>query len=81
MNAECVVPRSEKVAIALSKLTSKEKRQLEKATDGYYQGGEMLQEPLRSRAVTLELAYRSSGRLRADVYKVLRGDDVFFVNE
>ena len=79
MSVERVVSRQEKVADSLSKLSEREKIQLEKASDGKFLGGDALPDPLRSKAVDLELAYRSSGRLKPDVYKMFQGDVALMV--
>ncbi len=72
--------REKEVANGLSKLNPHELRQLEGAADGNYLGGDVLNESIRSKAVGLKLAYSSSGRLRADVYKMLRGDDAIIAS-
>ncbi|OGZ68988.1 MAG: hypothetical protein A3D44_00285 [Candidatus Staskawiczbacteria bacterium RIFCSPHIGHO2_02_FULL_42_22] len=67
--------RSQAVAGALSELSEMERAELKDAAGGFWEGGEPVSEPLRAKVAKLELVYRGSGRLRPDVYKMLRGDD------
>lgn len=70
-----LINREREIANGLATLTPVEKMLLEKASDGRFLGGDIVDKSLRSRAAIQKLAYHSTGRLRADVYKMLRGDD------
>jgi len=69
------IPRSDEIALALSKLTPVERSRLEKAATGPYEGGDALTGSTRLKAVELGLAHESTGRLRVDAYKILCGDE------
>ena len=71
--------RIEHIHEALGKLNDTERAHLQRAADGPLLGGDPLNEPLRGKVVDMELAFKSSGRLRTDVYKILQVNDVTIV--
>lgn len=73
--------RTVEMLAQISSLGQPEQRQLEKAAHGDYEGGDVVANPLRQKVAEIDLVYKSSGRLRTCVYKLLRGDDATVVNK
>ena len=67
-----------KVASALSKLSLEERRYLERAASGNWEGGDRIQGALLETAKEAQLVYTSSARLRSLIYKTLIGDEPVF---
>lgn len=55
-------------------------KDLEVASDGHCEGGDALMGPALRVAIRLNLVYKCSGKLKSDVYRLLRGDTPHIVS-
>ncbi len=72
--SEQTVNAKEFVTQSLEKLTRLEEKQLEKAANGKWAGGDPVTGPTRASATALSLVYKCTARLRPFVLKELRGE-------
>jgi len=71
---------TDKISVAIGRLTASELRQLELASRSNNHGGDPITEPLLTKVVKLGLAYGSSGRLKQEVIRnLLEGDKPLMV--
>ena len=74
------IGRSKEVTRGLGQLNALEETLLRNAACGKFEGGNPVPVQVRGRMATLKLVYKCSGRLRADVYKMMRVDTPTIVN-
>ena len=69
---DMLVKRSEEVSIGISQLLDQEKLEIKAAVRSGWHGGDPLRGGIKVKAVAIGLAYKSTGRLRADVWHLFR---------
>ena len=74
MTTDLFQRRYEEVAYGVAQLTADERQAIKDAACAGPRGGVSLRGAILKKAVQLALAYKATGRIRADVWKIFRGE-------